>query len=139
MNRVRSRLSNESGFTLIEVLIGISIFAIGILAVASMQMRTVRNTAVGNLTSQATMLANQKMEEVKITPFANLVANEVENNIDPDGNAGGIYNRTTTVNQVAGTLAPHVRQIQVQVQWQHPHGGNRTVAVNSLTYQRWTP
>ena len=139
MDWVRPKILDDKGFTLIDVLIGMGIFAIGILAVASMQMRTVRNTAVGNMTSQATMLANQKMEEVKTTPFAGLVANEVENNIDPDGNPGGIYNRTTTITQPAGVLSAHVRQVQVQVQWQHPHGGNRTVAVNSITYQRWTP
>ena len=81
MKRVQPRLSGESGFTLIEILIGISIFAIGMLAVAKMQMATVRNTTLGNVISQATMLANQKMEEVKTTSFDDLVANEVENNL----------------------------------------------------------
>ena len=72
MKRVQPQLSAESGFTLIEVLIGVSIFAIGMLAVASLQMVSVRNTTVGNVTSQATMLAHQKMEEIKATPFADL-------------------------------------------------------------------
>jgi Tfp pilus assembly protein PilV len=121
---------------LIEVLIGISIFAIGMLAVARMQMLTVRNTTVGNVTSQATMLANQKMEELKTIPFDTL-SNEVENNIDPDGNPGGIFNRTTTIVAPTGALAAHVRQIQVQVQWNAAHGGNRTISINSLSYERW--
>ena len=34
-------------------------------------------------------------------------------------------------------LALHARQVQVQVQWNAAHGGNRTVEVNSLTYERW--
>jgi len=136
MKRFQPRLASEGGFTLIEVLIGISIFAIGILAVARMQMITVRNTTVGNLTSQATMLAHQKMEELKTTAFADLI-NEVENNIDADGNAGGNYNRTTTITTPAAPLDAHARQIQVQVQWNAAHGGNRTIAVNSLTYERW--
>ena len=136
MKRVHSRQSKDAGFTLIEVLIGISIFAIGMLAVARMQILTVRNTSVGNVTSQATMLANQKMEELKTVAFDDL-NNEVENNIDPDGNPGGIYNRTTTILAPTGVLADHVRQIQVQVQWNAVHGGNRTVTINSLTYERW--
>lgn len=136
MERVQPRLTSEGGFTLIEVLIGISIFAIGMLAVARMQMITVRNTSVGNLTSQATMLAHQKMEELKTFAFADL-NNEVENNIDPEGNGGGIYNRTTTITTPAAPLGTHSRQIQVQVQWNAAHGGNRTVSINSLTYERW--
>ena len=138
MKRVQPRLASEGGFTLIEVLIGISIFAIGMLAVARMQMLTVRNTSVGNLTSQATMLAHQKMEELKTMAFADLT-NEVENNIDEEGNAGGDYKRTTTITTPAAPLGDHVRQIQVQVQWNVAHGGNRTVEINSLTYERWQP
>lgn len=137
MKRVKPQLSVESGFTLIEVLIGVSIFAIGLLGVASLQLHSVRNTTIGNVTSQATMLAHQKMEEVKATAFADLVLNEVENNIDPDGNAGGIYNRTTTITSPAAPLDAYMRQVQVQVQWNTGHGGNRTVTVNSLTYDRW--
>jgi type IV pilus assembly protein PilV len=139
MKRVRPRLAAESGFTLIEVLIGISIFAIGMLAVARMQMHTVRNTAIGNVTSQATMLAHQKMEELKTAALDDL-NDEVENNIDEEGNTGtgGIYNRTTTITAPTDPdLALHARQIQVQVQWNAAHGGNRTVEVNSLTYERW--
>jgi type IV pilus assembly protein PilV len=137
MKRVKPQLSAESGFTLIEVLIGVSIFAIGLLGVAALQMHAVRNTSIGNVTSQATMLANQKMEQVKATAFDDLVVNEVENNIDPDGNAGGIYNRTTTITTPAAPLDAYMRQVQVQVQWDAAHGGNRTVTVNSLTYNRW--
>jgi type IV pilus assembly protein PilV len=141
MKRVHFRLkqSAEGGFSLIEVLIGISIFAIGMLAVARMQILTVRNTTVGNLTSQATMLAHQKMEEVKSTAFDDHVLNEVEADIDADGNAGGIYTRTTTINDFTAPspLTDHARQVQVQVQWNAAHGGNRTVEVNSLTYERW--
>ena len=44
MRQIQARRSAEGGFTLIEVLIGVSIFAIGMLAVARMQYATVRNT-----------------------------------------------------------------------------------------------
>ena len=136
MKRVQPRQLAQGGFTLIEVLIGISIFAIGMLAVAGLQMVSVRNTTVGNVTSQATMLAHQKMEEIKALPFADLT-NEVENNLDAEGNPGGIYNRTTTITTPPAPLGDHARQIQVQVQWNAAHSGNRTIAINSLTYERW--
>lgn len=141
MKRVQPRRTAQGGFTLIEVLIGISIFAIGMLAVARLQMSTVRNTTIGNVTSQATMLAHQKMEELKTVALADLAGEAgVENNIDEEGNTGtgGIFNRTTTITAPADAdLALHARQVQVQVQWNAAHGGNRTVEVNSLTYERW--
>ena len=139
MKRVQPRQIAQGGFTLIEVLIGISIFAIGMLAVARLQMHTVRNTTIGNVTSQATMLAHQKMEELKTIAFADLT-NEVENNIDEEGNTGtgGIYQpHHDDHDSGCCPLGHHARQIQVQVQWNAAHGGNRTVAVNSLTYERW--
>ena len=139
MIQIQPQKSAESGFTIIEVLIGISIFAIGMLAVARMQYYTVRNTTVGNLTSQATMLAHQKMEEIKAMNFDDLDALAspvVENGLDGEGNPGGIYNRTTTIAVALGT---HARQITVDVQWNAAHGGDRTVEVNSLTYDRWHP
>lgn len=138
MKRILPRQSTDAGFTLIEVLIGISIFAIGMLAVARMQMLTVRNTTVGNITSQATMLAHQKMEEIKTTAFADLT-NEVEIGIDENGDTGtgGIFDRTTTINPAPGFLAAYARQVDVQVQWNAAHGGNRTFTLSSLTYERW--
>ena len=140
MKRAHPRQSAEAGFTLIEVLIGISIFAIGMLAVARMQILTVRNTTVGNITSQATMLANQRMEEVKTMSLDDLDALAspiVENDIDDRGNPGGIYNRTTTIDPAPGALSTHAREITVQVQWNAAHGGNRTFTLSSLTYERW--
>ena len=138
MKMIQPRRSAEGGFSILEVLIGVSIFAIGILAVAKMQYASVRNTTIGNIKSQATMLAHQRMEEIKATPFADLV-NEVENNIDEEGNPGGIFNRTTTITVPPPPLDAHARQVQIQVQWNAAHGGNRTFTLNSLTYERWTP
>jgi type IV pilus assembly protein PilV len=132
---------SEAGFTLIEVLIGIAIFAIGMLAVARMQYGAVRNTTVGNLTSQATMLAHQKMEEVKCMDFDILDAGiPPDLSIDAEGNPGGLYNRTTTISAPADAdLASHARQVDVEVEWTSPLGGNRSFTLSSLTYERWTP
>jgi type IV pilus modification protein PilV len=137
MKQIQPPPSAKAGFTLIETLIGISIFAIGLLAVASMQIYSVRNTTVGNIRSQATMLANQKMEEIKVTDFADLVANEVEPGIDAEGNPGGIFNRTTTITTPPAPFDTDVRQVHVEVDWSAFHGGARSVVVDSLTYERW--
>ena len=60
--------AGNRGFTLIEVLITISIFSIGVLAVASMQYWSVRNTASGNVMTLAANLARAQMETLKSVP-----------------------------------------------------------------------
>lgn len=57
---VRSIKGNESGFSIIEVMITISIMCIGILALASMQVSSMRGNAfAGAVTEGATWAADQ--------------------------------------------------------------------------------
>jgi type IV pilus assembly protein PilV len=67
INKVITMHTNrgERGFTLLEILIGISIFAIGVLAVATMQVSAIRGNRLGNEVTQATFLAEEKLEELK--------------------------------------------------------------------------
>jgi type IV pilus assembly protein PilV len=134
MKRFPGPGKNAQGFSLIDVLIGMSILSIGILAVARMQISTVRNTTNGNTITEAVMLAQQKMEELKSVQDVTTLADEVENGLEADGTAGaGIYNRTTTIAVPANaSLAANSRQVTVQVQWATVHGGNRTVVLESL-------
>jgi prepilin-type N-terminal cleavage/methylation domain-containing protein len=129
----RSALSNR-GFSLIEVLVAIAIFAIGILAVAKMQYWNVRSNTTGNITTQATMLARQKIEELKSLDFAETdmgLGNHSDSNnpIDENGNAGGIYTRQW---DVTNPLGGSTRQIQVTVSWTR-HGQTRDIELTSIT------
>lgn len=133
MKRYPAPGTNAHGFSIIDVLIGMAILSIGILAVARMQLSTVRNTTTGNTITEAVMLAQQKMEEVKSVQDVTTLANEVENNLEADGTAGaGIYNRTTTITVPPAPLDTNSRQVRVQVQWTTVHGGNRTVVLDSV-------
>ena len=125
---------NESGFSIIEMLIAIAILAVGMLAITRMQLVTVRNTTNGNTTTQATMLAQAKMEEIKSTQDITALADETEADIDADGNPGGIYTRTTTITVPAAPLDQFLRTVRVQVRWVTHHGGDRTVTIDSVTH-----
>jgi type IV pilus assembly protein PilV len=55
----------QKGFTLIEVLIGLIILAIGILAVAGMQITSIIGTSFSNNLSQASVIAQDRIEFLK--------------------------------------------------------------------------
>jgi prepilin-type N-terminal cleavage/methylation domain-containing protein len=65
----RDRLGNN-GFTLIEVLVATAIFAIGILALTSLQAVYIGGNSSARMQTEATTLAAQWLERLKILPYA---------------------------------------------------------------------
>jgi len=124
-------MKNTRGFTLIEILIAIAIFSIGILAVAKMQLWTAKNTTTGNTTTTATMLARAKIEELKgANDVTSLTDGADPDPLDADGNPGGILNRHWTVTNPMGGSS--TRRIDVQVSW-NGLGQNRNVVLTTIT------
>lgn len=92
----------ERGFTLLEVLIAISIFSVGVLAVAAMQGTATRGNRLGNELTQATTLAQQQIEELKSSDFSSATLapgnyNDPNNPIDETGQNGGIFTRSWVI------------------------------------------
>jgi type IV pilus modification protein PilV len=56
----------QEGFSLVEVLVAILLLTVGILALAQMQTKAVASNAFGNQLTQATFLAQDKMEELRL-------------------------------------------------------------------------
>ena len=87
----------EAGFTLVEVLIALFVFAVASLAIAAMTFMSIHGNAMTNQMSQATFLAQDKMEELlsfqtykdfieKGLPFTN-------DQVAGDQSGGGVYTR----------------------------------------------
>ena len=127
---------NSKGFTLIETLIAMAIFSIGILALGTMQLWSVKNNTTGNITTQATLLAKAKIEELKntgdVTDLGPLDTeiDDPNNPIDTVGNAGGIYTRQWKITNPLDDNK--TRRIQVTVSWNR-RGQNRSVVLETIT------
>ena len=98
-----------------------AIFSIGILAVGSMQLWNTKNNTTGNFTTEATMLAREKIEELKTVSDLTALAGDSE--------LIGIYTREWTV---AGTGSGTLRKIAVTVSWSR-QGHNHSVLLESAT------
>jgi type IV pilus assembly protein PilV len=132
MRIIRTTVREQKGFSLIELLIAMSIMALGMLAAASMQYSAVRNNTNGNVSTQAAMLAKAQLEMLKNQDIdsAALAPGDYGDPIpiDQNGNPGGIFNRSWRIDPL-GTSA---RRIRVTVQWTK-FGGPRSVVLRSNT------
>jgi prepilin-type N-terminal cleavage/methylation domain-containing protein len=81
------------GFTLIEVLIALVILAFSLLGMAGLMATTTRNNSYGGHLTEAVTLAEDKLEQLRATPFGMIKLNTatVDN---PVGSTGVAYTRS---------------------------------------------
>jgi prepilin-type N-terminal cleavage/methylation domain-containing protein len=61
-------MTNERGFTVIEVMVAVMVLAVGILAIASSSALVTRFILQGQLDTEATALAHQQIERFRSVP-----------------------------------------------------------------------
>lgn len=57
-------INKDNGFTLVEIMIAITILSIGILSVASMQISAINTNSLANNLTKATTIAQNKIEQL---------------------------------------------------------------------------
>ena len=115
---------NQSGVALLEALVGILIFSIGILALMGLQAQSIRNTVEAKYSNEAAYLANQIIGQMWVDR-SNLAAYDTGGGANP--------NMVAWENQVANTLPRVVAggansptiivagsQVTVTIFWQLP-------------------
>ncbi|MDH3898459.1 MAG: prepilin-type N-terminal cleavage/methylation domain-containing protein [Deltaproteobacteria bacterium] len=117
-------MKNQTGFTLLEILIALAIFAFGVLAVASMQMQGIRANNSSDTLTEATTLASDRMEKLMALNYG-----------DPDLDLGAhapvtISHHTISWNIVAGPLAD-TKRVSISVTWSE-RGSQRNVQMQFL-------
>jgi prepilin-type N-terminal cleavage/methylation domain-containing protein len=88
------RKINDRGFTMIEILMALAVFSIGILGVASMQILSVNYNGYARRTTEATTIVSELIERTMTLPYDS-------NDLDPANNpqqvVSGIYTVTWNV------------------------------------------
>jgi len=106
--------SNNKGFSLIELMIALLILSVGLLSLASLQGTAIKGNRHGNQISQATTLAEDRIEEIRNTDFDdvdNVAFPTPENNLS----TSGVYTRTTVIEDDVPML--ELKRITVTVSW----------------------
>lgn len=122
-----SYIKDYGGMTMIEVLMAMTIFAIGFMAIGTMVIWTTRNNTTGNIVTQATMMARERIEFLKSLPINEMV-DQCLDSLEPEI-IGKIYARECSVDTSHSTTANIIR---VKVSWSR-RGKKREIELATLT------
>lgn len=96
---MNSKAYCQKGVTLVELLIALTVFAIGLLAIAGMQVTSIRANFSSNIRSTAIAAGQGVLEDLTAKPKTDAIFNSPGPNIGtiPVSVGGGIYNANYTV------------------------------------------
>lgn len=119
------KIFEKKGFSLVEVLIGLIILAIGILAIAGLQITSIVGTSFSNNLTQASVLAQDRLEFLKGLPLndARLDTGTYNDVLDI-----GIFKRSYQTNRNAN---PNFVTITYTVSWLE-RGVTHTVSFRTI-------
>jgi len=124
----RSINNNDSGYTLIEVLVAMIILTIGILGLAPLMVTSMSGNSFANDLTTANMVASDYIENLKtVNNFPVIPFIETTNNVE------GKFTRQTRVddNNSDANVPDGVYRIQVNVNWTDQQGLARSVNYNT--------
>lgn len=126
--------ASEEGFSLLEVLIAMTVLAIGLLGLALFQTTAIRGNASANDTVTATYYGQDQMERFQLVPFDNLASSPygISGGAPDDNTIRSITdpNQTTVSKKglrfyrvwAVSTLTPTRKLIQLWVYWWDDRG-----------------
>lgn len=115
------------GFTVVEVLAALAVTALVTAGVQRLLVGTVRGNAQAKDVTAAANLAEDKIEEIRNTPFASLASGSDATPLTGSGAAGGIYTRSWSISNGPVTKT---KTVMVTVRWSD--GATREVRLQTV-------
>lgn len=114
---------DESGYTLIEVMIAMAILGIGLMSIAVAQITAMKVSSRSKNLQQAMFLARETLDDIEALPPGSGLLSTAATTDDPnnpiqvlnDGSDGTSYNRSTTV--VPNDPSAGLARVLVTVTW----------------------
>ena len=83
--------SGQRGFTLIELLIALTVLLIGVTGILSMHITSMRATSYSRHATEAAVLGEDRMEQLRTVPVESIVADNTTVDAQGQVNADGPY------------------------------------------------
>jgi prepilin-type N-terminal cleavage/methylation domain-containing protein len=103
--------TRQAGFTMIEVMIAMTLTAIAIMGIIALYVTETKASGFSRHSTEAAVLAQDRLENMRTTSPA-VGGTLTESNINERAIAGGIYTRQSTT-----TLQANYADLIVQVNW----------------------
>jgi type IV pilus assembly protein PilV len=136
------RTGPRGGFTLLEVMLAISILAFGLLGLAAMQLYAMQGRSSGRHSTFAATLAQTHMDELQRRDW-NTVADtggvwltQARNNLVTDDTGNRVEQAYTLNWRITDDVVGVTRLVDVRVTWTEEGGTDRAYSLSGIRYNR---
>lgn len=122
--------NQESGFTLLEVLIAMVVLTIGLLGLTGLTIGVMRGSSFSQNVSTATVIAKQRLEDIQRVGYTSTNTTTFPSASENVTMGGVTFARQTTISD--STPAANMKTVTVTVSW---NVGTNSVALNTIIAQ----
>ncbi|MDM8535792.1 prepilin-type N-terminal cleavage/methylation domain-containing protein [Desulfobacterales bacterium HSG17] len=128
----RINISEESGFSLLEVMISLAILAVGLLGIAALQITAIKGNSSGMKMTEVSTLIGSKLEDYRQMDYANVITPDEPEIVKIHESDSSVYTRTTTVTNDTPDIG--LKTVTVELSWTdtRPHSVSFMTIISNL-------